>query len=78
MKKSKVFKWALLLALVLWLGFSFIVLIGEEDPKNPLTLIQFFFMKAGALASTFGTGFCLSWLHEKGFLPDLSKLIEEE
>ena len=47
MKKSKVFKWALLIALATWFTFSFIVLIGEEDPKNPLTLIQFFFMKAG-------------------------------
>lgn len=51
MKKSKVFKWVLLLALATWFTFSFIVLIGEEDPKNPLTLIQFFFMKAGALFS---------------------------
>lgn len=49
MKKSKVFKWALLIALATWFTFSFIVLIGEEDPKNPLTLIQFFFMKAGGV-----------------------------
>ena len=67
MKKSKVFKWVLLLALATWFTFSFIVLIGEEDPKNP-----------GALASTIVTGFCFARLYEKGFLPDLSKLIEEE
>ena len=78
MKKSKVFKWALLIALDTWFTFSFIVLIGEEDPKNPLTLIQIFFMKAGALASTLVTGFCFARLNEKGFLPDLSKLIDEE
>lgn len=78
MKKSKVFKWVLLLALATLFTFSFIVLIGEEDPKNPLTLIQFFFMKAGALAGTIVTGFCFARLYEKGFLPDLSKLIEEE
>lgn len=78
MKKSKVFKWALLIALASWLSFSFIVLIGEEDPKNPLTLVQFFFLKFGALASTFLTGWSLARLHEKGLLPDLSKLIEEE
>lgn len=78
MKKSKIFKWALLIALATWFTFSFIVLIGEEDPKNPLTLIQFFFMKAGALASTLVTGFCFARLNEKGFLPDLSKLIGEE
>lgn len=78
MKKSKVFKWALLIALASWLSFSFIVLIGEEDPKNPLTLVQFFFLKFGALASTFLTGRSLARLHEKGLLPDLSKLIEEE
>ena len=77
MKKSKVFKWALLIALATWFSFSFIVLIGEEDPKNPLTLIQFVFMKAGAVASTVVTGFCVARLHEKGFLPDLSKLMEE-
>lgn len=78
MKKSKVFKWALLIALATWFTFSFIVFIGDEDPKNPLTLIQFFFMKAGALASTFLTGYCFARLYAKGFLPDLSKLIEEE
>ena len=78
MKKSKVFIWVLLLVLASWFTVSFIVLIGEEDPKNPLTLIQFFFMKAGALASTIVTGFCFARLYEKGFLPDLSKLIEEE
>ena len=65
MKKSKVFKWALLIALATWFTFSFI-------------LIQFFFMKAGALASTLVTGFCFARLNEKGFLPDLSKLIDEE
>lgn len=78
MKKSKVFKWVLLLALATWFTFSFIVLIGEEDPKNPLPSFSFFFMKAGALASTIVTGFCFARLYEKGFLPDLSKLIEEE
>lgn len=78
MKKSKVFKWALLIALATWFTFSFIVLIGDEDPKNPLTIIQFFFMKAGALASTSVTGYCFARLYAKGVLPDLSKLIEEE
>lgn len=78
MKKSKVFKWALLIVLATWFTFSFIVLIGEENPKNPLTLIQFFFMKVGALASILVTGFCFTRLNEKGFLPDLSKLIDEE
>lgn len=47
-------------------------------PKEPFALIQFFFMKAGALASTLVTGFCFARLNEKGFLPDLSKLIDEE
>lgn len=78
MKKSKIIKWALLIVLASWFSFSFIVLIGEEDPKNPLNLVQFFFLKFGALASTVVTGFCFARLHEKGLLPDLSKLIEEE
>lgn len=78
MKKTKILKWALLLALTTWGSFSFIVLIGEEDPQNPLNLVQFMFMKIGALASLTVTGWGGARLHKAGCLPDLSKLIEEE
>ena len=78
MKKTKFFKWALFIVITTWFMFSFIVLVSEDDPNNPLTSIQFFFMKTSALASTLVTGFCFARLHEKGYFPDLSKLIEEE
>lgn len=78
MKKTKILKWALLLALTTWGGFSFLVLIGEEDPQNPLNVVQFMFMKFGALASLTVTVWGGERLHKAGCLPDLSKLIEEE
>ena len=78
MKKTKILKWALLLALATWGCFSFIVLIGEEDPQNPLNLVQFMFMKIGALASLTVTIWGGERLHKAHMLPDLSKLIEEE
>ena len=78
MKKTKILKWALLLALTTWGCFSFLVLIGEEDPQNPLNVVQFMFMKFGALASLTVTVWGGERLHKAGCLPDLSKLIEEE
>lgn len=78
MKKTKILKWALLLALSTWGCFSFLVLIGEVDPQSPMNLVQFMFMKFGALASLTVTVWGGERLHKAGCLPDLSKLIEEE
>lgn len=78
MKKTNILKWALLIALSVWGCFSFIVLICDEDPQNPMRIIPFMFMKFGALASLTVTIWGGERLHKAGCLPDLSKLIEEE
>ena len=47
-------------------------------PEEPFDPHSVFLYESGALASTVVTGFCFARLNEKGFLPDLSKLINEE
>lgn len=78
MKKTDFFKWALLIALSTWGCFSFLILIGDEDPQKPMSIVQFMFMKFGALASLSVTIWGGERLYKAHMLPDLSKLIEEE
>lgn len=78
MKQTKILKWAIFLSLEIWGSFSFIVLIGEEDPQNQLNVVQFIFMKFGAFASMAVTVWGGKRLYKAGYLPDLLKLIEEE
>lgn len=73
MKSNKTVKWAIFYAIGLWAMLSFIVLAGDEDPQNPMPLLDFFLIKTGALAS-----FALSlWvgklLNRAGFLPEISE-----
>lgn len=75
MKKSQFIKWALLIALSVWGMFSFLVVIGEDSPSNPLPLVQFFFMKIGGMASLYFTIRLGIRLHEMGLLPDVSKFV---
>lgn len=78
MKKSQFIKWALFIALSVWGMFSFLVVIGDDSPYNPLPLVQFFLMKIGGLASLYFT-VCLGIrLYDMGLLPDgVSQFIDE-
>lgn len=76
--KSQFVKWALLIIIAAWFSVSVIVLFGEENPNYPLTLFQFMFLKMGALASVVATGWLHSKLQEKGYLPNVSRLNDEE
>lgn len=70
----------LLLWLVVGVGFFlFLMIAGEEDPANPMTLSQFCMLKFGAMA-----GLCLvvvfgKALYRAGLFPDnIYKELEEE
>lgn len=76
MKKLQFIKWALFIALSVWGAFSFLVIIGEDTPTNPLPLAQFIFMKIGGIASLYFTARLGIRLHDMGLLPDVSKYID--
>ena len=45
---SKFTQWLVFSLLGLWGFFSFIILAGEEDPMNPLSIEKFFLIKGAA------------------------------
>lgn len=69
-QRSKAVRWATLWVLGIWGFISFIVLAGEEDPNNPLSLGEFFFMKVGAMASLLICFYVGKRLHRAGYLPE--------
>ena len=74
--KTKTFKWSVMTVLMLWGFISFIVVAGDEDPENPMPLIQFFVVKMIgmlSLAACFMTG---KLLDKKGWLPEMD--LEDE
>lgn len=76
MKKSQFIRWALFIALSFWGMFSFLVVIGDESPSNPLPFVQFLFMKIGGMASLYLTVRLGIRLHDMGLLPDVSKYLD--
>ncbi|MFR5894432.1 MAG: hypothetical protein ACLUGY_08480 [Phocaeicola massiliensis] len=62
-------KWAILSILVAWAAISFIVIIGEESPNNPIGIGAFMLYKFFAVCSLILCGITASRLHKKGWLP---------
>lgn len=70
---SKFTQWLVFSLLGLWGFFSFIILAGEEDPVNPLSLEKFFLIKGAAGLSLY---LCIrlgSWLNSNGLIPEMSE-----
>ena len=63
---SKFTQWLVFSLLGLWGFFSFIILAGEEDPMNPLSIQKFFL----SLHLCYRLG---SWLNSKGLIPEMSE-----
>lgn len=73
MRRNKKMKWAILSALFVWGLLSFVLLAGEEDPQNPLSLQNFFLIKLGALASLAACCCVGKLLNRAGYLPETSE-----
>ena len=70
---SKFTQWLVFSLLGRWGFFSFIILAGEEDPVNPLSLEKFFLIKGAAGLSLY---LCIrlgSWLNSNGLIPEMSE-----
>lgn len=70
--------------LLLWIAIGvgtilFMIVAGEEDPANPMTLEKFFLLKFGALAGLFLlVGVCKK-IYRAGLFPDsIYNEMEEE
>lgn len=69
-KRGKAVQWAAVWMLGIWGFLSFIVLAGEEDPRDPMPLGEFFLIKAGAMASLLLCFYVGKRLHRAGYLPE--------
>lgn len=69
-QRRKAVQWAAIWFLGVWGFLSFIVLAGEEDPNNPMSLGEFCLMKAGAMASLLICFYIGKRLHRAGYLPE--------
>lgn len=70
---SKFTQWLVFSLLGLWGFFSFIILAGEEDPMNPLSIEKFFLIKGAAGLSLYLCVRLGSWLNSKGLIPEMSE-----
>ena len=70
---SKFIQWLVFTLLGIWGFFSFIILAGEEDPMNPLSIEKFFLMKGAAGLSLYLCYRLGSWLNSKGLIPEMSE-----
>lgn len=69
-KRGKAVQWTAVWFLGIWGFLSFIVLAGEEDPRDPMTLGEFFLIKVAAMASLLLCCYVGKRLHKAGYLPE--------
>ena len=67
---GKAARWIALGALSAWGILSFALLIGEESPGNPMTMGEFFLIKAAAVASLLLCCLVGKKMNREGYLPD--------
>ena len=70
---SKFIQWLVFTLLGIWGFFSFIILAGEEDPMNPLSIEKFFLIKGAAGLSLYLCVRLGSWFNSKGLIPEMSE-----
>ena len=68
---SKATKWALLSTLCIWGFISFMMLAGEENPLEPMSLNRFILIKLCAAISAYLCYLAGKWLYKSGYLPDI-------
>lgn len=73
-----VFQWLLLAAFFAWGTILTVVICGDDNPDMPLSLFDFFLIKAMAGMSAYTTYKAADWCYRKDFFPALvRKYIEE-
>lgn len=66
---KRIVQWGLLIAVVTVGTFAFLFLCGEDSPDNPLTVGQFFIIKAGAISTLYGCYQFGKFLYKNDMLP---------
>lgn len=76
---KKCLQWVYLSAICLIAFGAFIMLVGEENPYEPIPLDEWLLIKATAIAVLILIVLIGRWLYRLGFLPKyLEKLVEED
>lgn len=69
---SEAAKWAMLSIIGIWGFISFIMLAGEENPLEPMSLSRFILIKLCASISLYLCYLTGKWLSKAGYLPDMN------
>nr|DAD63615.1 MAG TPA: hypothetical protein [Caudoviricetes sp.] len=76
---KKCVQWCALSSLCIVGFFAFILFIGDEDPRNPISLTEWMIIKFLAFVVLALCILAGRWLYNLGYLPRcLGKLIDEE
>ena len=62
-------RWALLLAFCAWATVILVVLLGEDNNDNPLTIFQFLVWKIMAFGSAYATYKAGAWCYSRKMFP---------
>lgn len=66
-------QWAILSAVCFVGLFAFMMLAGDENPEQPLSLTYFIIIKVAALTVLIICYRVLRWCNRKGLLPDIKE-----
>ena len=77
---SEITRWALFSALLVVGTFATLMLLGEDNPDNPMTLGELFVLKFGAIATLYGLFQIGRSLYNRGLLPQrfIDELTKED
>lgn len=64
-------KWGLALFMLVWGGLTFIFLAGEDDPTNPLPLLEFFAIKLASVGSFYLWARVLKYITNRNLMPSI-------
>ena len=80
LQKSKLCQWTMFLAVMCVGTVAGMMIVGEEDPDSPMTMGEFFLLKAAAFIAIYLCYRLFKHLYENGILPKyiIDELNKEE
>lgn len=64
-------QWMLTLAFLAWSCILAVVIMGDDSPESPLSLFDFFIIKAMAIGSAYSTYKAANWCYVRDLFPKL-------
>lgn len=66
-------QWTLLAIVSVVVVFAFLILVGDEDPRQPLNITEFLLVKAAALSVLYVCYLVIRWGDHKGLFPNFKE-----